>query len=1522
MNKKGTRALASATVVGLVLSTVATGNVKAAPGDVTRVGGADLYETASKVAKANWKDGAENVVLVSGEGYADSLSASVLATKLNAPIILTSSKNLDKNAKDALTSLKPKNVYVVGGNYVISKEVRNEVKGLGLNIQKELYGNTQFDTNLAIANYLVDDLKVDPSEVLVVNGKDGYADALSVAPVAASKGQVLLIVSKNPADAEGAAKFVKAHNSKVTVVGTKNIVPTAVLEKLGAKEENRVNGGLTQFDTNLNVMKHFGLKYDKVYVADASDTKKGYADALVASAIAGRTGSALILTDRGNSKYTQNAINHIKENKNDKTEVEALGGNAVMPEEVVNGIKDAVKADSAELAAAKKAVKAYEDAKITNLEEISAAKALGVEANKAVEAVKDQAQREALEAKIAAKDKLVAEAEAKLGVKAESVTAINSRTVKITFPEGSKVEAKDLKDKKITLKAGEVVLTATYAEGSLDNSTAVFGIDDKKELVDATTYTVSADWANFAKNDMLAKITRPYAKTFEAVTTKVASNSKEDGAKVDPVKVTFTAKDQYNDDIKIDDVTGSKLEVKGSLNGMPLSEEVKFDTTKDVVKVDRALKEGDKLSITVENYNDDKVIGSSTFEYTVSKAEKAIATSIKGIKATKEGKEVKEVVALDTLKLTADVRDQFNNPFTNVKVRWVVTEGKELLAKGADEQLGKDKDKIDLEANKEVSLKVEKPGKVIVEAYNVENGAKATYTFEAGAKKLSELKVPADFAGNNNEEIKSEGKFEVNEGAALSIDSIKFNVVSKTTGVEASDIKVSAQYRGGDDKETKNDIILVAKSSKPGEFEITPYVGESFDAEGVIKGGTIKIKTTLNTIATSIDAIKLPTLKKGTPVEKEIVIKNKHGEVITGEATDKLDFKIFKDGKDVTEQNPVKVEQIKNVKTDKLEKLKFTANESGDFLVRIAVKESAAFTEVKVSAEETKLALIDLGQDIYDGVVAGDTENVYRVIDTRDNKGDSILVDKDTLKVTGEGVTLEYVAKDKDGKLGIVDKNKAEAIALVINPKDLKETKDQPNVVKVADTKDLVEGSINITVKAARVAKTVEIKAPTTNVALNGNVTITVIPKDQYGKFKEVGTDKITVDAGTNFNAVKLEDITEVKDEKDDSKVVAYQVKLTGKTKGTNNVIVNVKDGEKVLATNKVSMTVDAVGNLVNSVSIDTKDAKGNPIKSLYSTEKLEGTVNLNPIAKDVNGSVVPVASEDLNWTVVSVEGQMTTKDGDKDVVKPATKDDVKVENGTVTAKVGFRGKAVIKVVTANMKEANITLNFDNAAPIAQKGTVKVVGTEKDQVIDANKDREGIQIALDDDKEAKDGEKDGSITVKVTAKDQYDEEFEIKDGIVVLVDDSSVVTKDVKANAITLTAKGVGDAGVNVNYAGDTVKLEVAVNDKAVAAAEAKSNDDANALAAAKKSLTDAITKANEAGNKIVVDTDATNVAKGTKWITAENKKIYTDAIAEAQKVVDKPESTKENFEVAVDTLNKATTAFEKAQQEGTKEAE
>ncbi|WP_207131856.1 cell wall-binding repeat-containing protein [Clostridium botulinum] len=426
MNKKGTRALASATVVGLVLATVTTGNVKAAPGDVNKVQGNDRYETAANVAKTNWKDGAENVIIASGNGYADSLSASVLAKKLNAPIILTTAGELNSNAKSALETLKPKNVYVIGGNASVAQSVRD-----GLKKQytvTELGGQTRFETNIAVANHLVDKLGVKAENVMVVNGKDGFSDALSAAPVAAAKEQVLLIVGKDASTADLAADFVKKHNSKVTVIGTEGVVPAAVYNKLGASE--RVNGGVDRFDTNLKIMEHFKLNADNIYVANATDGQKGYADALVASALAGKNGAPLVLIDTKDAQGTKNAIKYIQDNKTDKTEVSTVGGKGVMPDEIVNEIETAV---NPELSAAEKAVKAYEDAKIGTAQEITAAKALKADAVKAVNNVKDATKKSAFEARIAAKDKAITDAEAKLEVKVESATAINAKEIKVVF---------------------------------------------------------------------------------------------------------------------------------------------------------------------------------------------------------------------------------------------------------------------------------------------------------------------------------------------------------------------------------------------------------------------------------------------------------------------------------------------------------------------------------------------------------------------------------------------------------------------------------------------------------------------------------------------------------------------------------------------------------------------------------------------------------------------------------------------------------------------------------------------------------------------------------------------------------------------------------------------------------------------------------------------------------------------------------------------------------------------------------
>ncbi|GAE00836.1 S-layer protein [Clostridium botulinum B str. Osaka05] len=652
MNKKGTRALASATVVGLVLATVTTGNVKAAPGDVNKVQGNDRYETAANVAKTNWKDGAENVIIASGNGYADSLSASVLAKKLNAPIILTTAGELNSNAKSALETLKPKNVYVIGGNASVAQSVRD-----GLKKQytvTELGGQTRFETNIAVANHLVDKLGVSASNVMVVNGKDGFSDALSAAPVAAAKEQVLLIVGKDASTADLAADFVKKHNSKVTVIGTEGVVPTAVYNKLGASE--RVNGGVDRFDTNLKIMEHFKLNADKMYVANATDGQKGYADALVASALAGKNGAPLVLVDTKDAQGTKNAIKYIKDNQTDKTEVSTVGGKGVMPDEIVNEIENSI---NPELASAEKAVKAYEDAKIGTSEEIAAAKALKADAVKAVNNVKDATKKSAFEARIAAKDKAISDAEAKLGVRVESVSAINLNQVKVVFTQkvkedsattvaNYKLAGDKLTDGDATAKLLDddktVIITLNTAKNQ--NTTKKFEVKDSVIQEKDSGKTVSAFEQDVTFKDVTAptveKVTMDGAKTLkitfsEGVQTdnaEASENYKIDGQSISSFGAKITSMN------KVTNVTPNitnevKIEFDSPIASGKHTLTIGTSTSKEILDLQNFTLQKVDMSFTVNDVKSEpkivsatgKVNGEVTLEFNVKMDESSISNN-------------------------------------------------------------------------------------------------------------------------------------------------------------------------------------------------------------------------------------------------------------------------------------------------------------------------------------------------------------------------------------------------------------------------------------------------------------------------------------------------------------------------------------------------------------------------------------------------------------------------------------------------------------------------------------------------------------------------------------------------------------------------------------------------------------------------------------------------------------------------------------------------------------------------------
>jgi putative cell wall-binding protein len=347
MNKECRKSIISTALMTMVLTISLSFNlVKADQLKVTRVSGINRYATASQVAMKNWPNGSNNVILVSGECYADAISASTLAKRLSAPILLTTSDTLNSDTKRALNTLKPQNIYIIGGPASISQRIRDELKANY--VLTELGGADRYETNIKVADKLVE-LGIDPSNVMVVSG-EGFSDAISTAPVAAAKAEILLITDNNKTSIQQIVNFVKDNHSKVTVVGTKNIITDDSYKALGAT--TRIDGGTNRFDTNLKILNAFqnSLNFNKIYIASAAQSYPDdmYADALVGSAVAVKYSAPLVLVDKDASiglqdlNATDNAIIYIKNNINNNitssADLQMIGGLGVISQEIENAI--------------------------------------------------------------------------------------------------------------------------------------------------------------------------------------------------------------------------------------------------------------------------------------------------------------------------------------------------------------------------------------------------------------------------------------------------------------------------------------------------------------------------------------------------------------------------------------------------------------------------------------------------------------------------------------------------------------------------------------------------------------------------------------------------------------------------------------------------------------------------------------------------------------------------------------------------------------------------------------------------------------------------------------------------------------------------------------------------------------------------------------------------------------------------------------------------------------------------------
>lgn len=306
-----------------------------------RLSGNDRYETSVKISQSGWTS-SKNVVIASGEDFADALCAVPLAKKLNAPIILTGSKNIEDCAVKEISRLGAVKVYIAGGKAAVSDSVKDTIeKALKINDTdiKRLSGADRYETSAAIAK------EVGVNNGIVIAYGRGFADALSVAPIAAAKGMPILLTEKESLS-DSIGNYIESEKSNIKntyIIGGIGVIDNSVAAKVDSLTgiTNKRLSGTDRYETNINVLKEFendnSISFDNVFMAVGDGpTGNEFADALSGAVLAAKRNAPLILIYKNIPEVSKNYLD--KKVSKDTVTV-ALGGVGVLPENIVNQVQ-------------------------------------------------------------------------------------------------------------------------------------------------------------------------------------------------------------------------------------------------------------------------------------------------------------------------------------------------------------------------------------------------------------------------------------------------------------------------------------------------------------------------------------------------------------------------------------------------------------------------------------------------------------------------------------------------------------------------------------------------------------------------------------------------------------------------------------------------------------------------------------------------------------------------------------------------------------------------------------------------------------------------------------------------------------------------------------------------------------------------------------------------------------------------------------------------------------------------------
>lgn len=262
---------------------------------VTYLKGGDRYATAISVSTTSFPGNPANapcVVLATGSNYPDALCAAPLAKAYGGPILLVRPGNtLSADVLAEVNRLHPAKVFIVGGTSVVPAGIASQVAALPWAPSvTRLAGLNRYETAGAVAAAVKAKLGSTP-KVVVASGL-GYADALSVAPLAAAKGWPILLTLPNALPSATTSAVASSGATSCLIVGGPTVVATSLESRLPAVTRK---GGLDRYDTCAQVAayaKSLGMGYTPMVATVGTN----YPDALAAGPFVAKRNGVLLLT--------------------------------------------------------------------------------------------------------------------------------------------------------------------------------------------------------------------------------------------------------------------------------------------------------------------------------------------------------------------------------------------------------------------------------------------------------------------------------------------------------------------------------------------------------------------------------------------------------------------------------------------------------------------------------------------------------------------------------------------------------------------------------------------------------------------------------------------------------------------------------------------------------------------------------------------------------------------------------------------------------------------------------------------------------------------------------------------------------------------------------------------------------------------------------------------------------------------------------------------------------------------------